>query len=66
MDKMTKNFKSIQSVERDGDYILIHYRTRMGNVAAEDGSYSEPSERLGWLIRKAREAGKIRDAKEAK
>lgn len=60
MDKLQKNFKNIQNVEINGDYILVSYRTRMGNIGMEDGNLSNPSPRLAWLIEKAKEAGKIR------
>jgi len=59
MDKLQKNFKAIKSVKVDGDYIIIHYVTRMGNIGNEDGSLSNPHERLAWLIEKAREAKKL-------
>jgi len=59
MDKMQKNFKSIHSVVRDQDYILISYRTKAGNIGQEDGSLSSPHARLAWLIERAKEVKKL-------
>jgi hypothetical protein len=60
IDKLQKNFKKVHSVKSDGDYILITYQTKMGNLGYEDGSKSHPTPRLEWLMEKAREAGKMK------